>query len=232
MKIVSIDLSSNTGIAYFDTEQQDYLVDCFDYTIERATPMTLNRTQKLSEDQLVKKSKRKRTLEKYDSSKHPNDFLFYVDDYIEGLIKEINSRKWVFDYIVIEQTNKGRDRWKQKLLEWLHYKLCYRVFYYKDLFDGVEVKYIDTMEWRKILGIKVSKEDKRANRKIRIHNKEVKVSGEKRITGIVKDKDMAIEFCEKKFNLSMSRKDNNIADAMCIGYGYLLKNKFIKNEDL
>lgn len=223
MKIISIDLSSNTGVAYFNTEQQDCLIDCFDFTLKRATPMTLNRISKMPLDQLKKKTKRslKRIADRYDPSNHPNDFMTFVNDYIDELIEEINNRVWFenLDLIVIEQTNKGRDRWKQKLLEWLHYDLCLRLMYR----TKVKIAYIDTMEWRKILEIKVSKEEKRENRKIRKHNLEAKETGETLIRGIVKDKDVAIKFCEDTFGLTMKKKDNNVADAICVGYAYLKK---------
>lgn len=228
MKIISIDLSSNTGVAYFDTEQQDCLIDCFDFSLKHGTPMTLYKTTKLTDDQLARKRKipRKRQLEKYDPSNHPYDFLLYVSGYIDQLVSEINARHWFIelDVMLLEQTNKGRDRWRQKLLEWLHHELCQR-FSDKAPF---KIKYIDTMAWRRILGIKVSRIDKKENRRIRKFNKEAKEKGETMIQGITKDKDVAIEFCEKTFNLSMKKKDHNVADSICLGFAYLKKEGLIK----
>jgi len=229
LKIVAIDLSSNTGVAYFDTGQQDCLIDCFDFTLKHGTPMTLNRTAKIPNDQLSRKRKNPRTriADKYDSSRHPGDFLVYVDNYIDQLISEIKARDWFggLDYIIIEQTNKGRDRWKQKLLEWLHHELCKR-FNYGYRF---EICYIDTITWRRILSIKVTKEEKRSNRKIRAYNIEAKNDPDKKmIQGIVKIKDAAIDFCEKTFNLKMKKKDNNVAEAICLGYAWLKQEGKIK----
>jgi hypothetical protein len=228
LKIVSIDLSSNTGVAYFNTEQQDCLIDCFDFTLKHGTPMTLYKTSKLTDDQLARKRKvpRKRQLTKYDPREHPSDFLIYVEDYIDKLVNEIDSRHWFIglDVMLLEQTNKGRDRWRQKLLEWLHHELCRR-FSDKAPF---KIKYIDTMTWRKILGIKVSRIDKKENKKIREYNKKAKISGETQIQGITKDKDVAIEFCKNTFNLSMKKKDHNIADTICIGFAYIKREGLIK----
>lgn len=218
MKIVAIDLSSNTGVAYFDSKQQDCLIDCFDFTLTRGTPMTTNKTLKMPESELKKKPRRKRMLEKYDPSNHPKDFISYVEDYIDQLISEIRARNWWIDLdiLLLEQTNKGRDRWRQKLLEWLHFYLCKTMGY-----KHFEIKYIDTMTWRKILGIKVSRKAQRENKKIREFNKEAKKKGETMIQGITKDKDVAIEFCENNFNLTMKKKDHNVADAICLGYAWL-----------
>ncbi|MFW9951740.1 MAG: hypothetical protein ACFFKA_16615 [Candidatus Thorarchaeota archaeon] len=234
MKIISIDLSSNSGVAYFDSKQPGVLVNCFDYQINKKTPISETRAKKLTPDQLSSERarkralKKKRTIERYDPSNHPVDFIEFVDNYIQGLVQELIDRGWLDQlyYIVIEQTNKGRDRWKQKLLEWLHYKLCTSILFRGKITwkQNLKIAYIDTMEWRKILEIKVSTTQRRANKKIRKHNKEAKNNPElKRMIGITKNKDVAIEFCENKFNLCMNKKDNNIADAICVGYAWLKK---------
>lgn len=226
MKIISIDLSVATGVAYFDTEQRDLLIDCFDYSKKRETPLFLNKIDKLPEDQLQKKSRRKRMVKRYDPSNHPYDFMEFTRDYIEGLVQEIQIRGWFINLngAILEQTNKGQDRWKQKQLEWLHHELCEILIRYKD----TQVKYIDTMEWRRLLGIKMSKEQRKMNKEIREHNKAAKEDKSlTRAMGITDTKTLSIDFANEKFNLRMQKKDNNIADAICVGYAWLLKEGLI-----
>jgi len=232
MKIISIDLSVSTGVAYFDIGEPELLIDVFDYTNKRDTPLSTQKILKKPNEEMVKKPKKKRQILKYDSSNHPYDFLEFTQKYINGLIDEIVNRKWSFDNVILEQTNKGRDRWKQKQLEWLHYKLCMLLV----TFEGTKVfqnnygiKYIDTMEWRKILGIKMDRDQRKSNKMIRTHNLEAKENVDiKRIRGIVNAKTLAVDFANERFGLNMIKKHNNIADAICVGYAWLVKEGHIE----
>jgi hypothetical protein len=226
LKIIAIDLSVSTGVSYFDTEQPRLLVDVFDYTNKRDTPLSTQKKLKLTDDEMLKKPKRKRQTLKYDPSDHPKDFLRFTEDYIDALCKEIRERDWFLDlnFMILEQTNKGRDRWKQKQLEWLHYRLC-SLFAFGHEF---EIKYIDTMEWRRILGIKMDRNQRKSNKEIRAHNIEAKENPDlKRITGITSAKTLAIDFANEKFGLDMVKKHNNIADSICVGYAWLVKEGHI-----
>ena len=229
MKWVALDLSTNTGVALFDDTRPEFLVKYYEFSKE--SPLSTNIRDKKPTEKLKSKRIRKgRRLKGYDPANHPKDFLGFVDDYIDDLIIKIRDQNWWADsaYLVIEQTNKGRDRWKQKLLEWLHFDLCKKMGY-----KHFQICYIDTLEWREILKIKVSKEERRNNRKIRKHNKEAKEDSEiKRITGLINSKTLAIDYCNAKFNLKLKRKDHNIADAICIGWAFYLKSKGEKNGNI
>jgi hypothetical protein len=208
LKIVALDLSSHSGVAYFDSKQPQLLIDAFDYSISYKTP-------------IATETKKQSGKVRYNpKGRHPYDFIDYVEAYTFGLYEKVMSLN--ADIVVIEQTNKGRDRWRQKLLEWLHFSFCQKIR------DERTVHYIDTREWRNLLNLKVSRDQKSANRRIRKHNKEAKINKElKRLTGITNQKKLAIQFAEDMFDITMRAKDNDIADAICIGYAYLLREKII-----
>lgn len=107
------------------------------------------------------------------------------------------------DLIVIEQTNLGKSRDSQKLLE-----MCHCLFLQMCQWLGVQEKivYCDTSAWRSALGITLSKEQ-------RAHNKLVK-QGKAR--GKITSKHLCVDYVNKKFNLNFKLKDNNEADAIAL----------------
>lgn len=123
----------------------------------------------------------------------------YQAESIGALILEHNP-----DYIIIEQTNMGRARGSQKLLEF-----CHCLFLQMIQWIGVQDKivYVDTSQWRSALGIKLSPEQ-------RIHNKLVK---KKTVRGKITPKHLAVDFVNEKFNLGFKLKDNDICDSICLG---------------
>lgn len=141
---------------------------------------------------------------RYDDSHHPYDYLDFTVGYgdsIIEIIKEINP-----DVVGFEQTNKGRNRWTQKLLEFLHFYVNYKL---REL--NIPAKYIDTIKWRGRLGIKLDKETKRENRR-------KKSSGEK---GKINIKKFTIMWVNERLNLDLKTKDDDIADSICIGLALL-----------
>ena len=63
------------------------------------------------------------------------------------------------DLIVIEQTNKGKNRTSQRGLEWIHYSVLLELRrFYQD-----KIIYVDTSEWRNKLNIKLDKKIGRAH---------------------------------------------------------------------
>ena len=129
-KILGLDLASRTGYALFDGR---VLVD-FGYFKEIETPFS----------------------KAFPGGKdHPWDLLKVVEDTIEGITNGLLllEQQYGSFEIVIEQTNKSRNRFSQKLLEWLHYDLC-------KFLKGTSIKvhYIDTSAWRKTLNIRLDKE--------------------------------------------------------------------------
>jgi hypothetical protein len=186
MKIAAIDMSATiSGIAIFDTEQlgASRLIEATEFGRKKALI--------LGKD--------------YMAEKHPYDFLEYVDAYVEELFCYLKD--YEFDMVLLEQTNNGRNRWTQKLLEWVHYIMCSKLTQSK-----IPVKYLDTSEWRNLLGAKLSKSDKKINR-FKTRHKE---------RGKITSKHVAIQYAQDKYGLELKLRDNNIADAICLGSAYLM----------
>ena len=173
MKILCLDIASKTGFAVFNYNfNEDFeltLINKGVFDMSKASPLH---------------KRYKPGLE------HPLDFINFIDaqmDPIEAFI--LKERP---NIIVVEQTNKGRDRWRQKLLEWMHRELIWRIMSINEndnaiplkedgSIDEIKLYYLDTMEWRNILGIRVGKEERKSNksaRKLRAELKERKAAGE------------------------------------------------------
>jgi hypothetical protein len=123
--------------------------------------------------------------------------------------------------IVIEETNGSRARYTQKVLEFLHCCLLARL---ADV--CVDVKYVNSSEWRKTLGLALSKDDKKANKKLRAAKQLAEKTKQKLnrvelgIRGIVNKKHVAIRYVNETYKLEMKVKDNDICDAICLGAAY------------
>jgi hypothetical protein len=113
--------------------------------------------------------------------------------------------------IVIEQTNRGKNRTTQKHLEFLHYGVLYAL-----AMEGMNDKivYVNTSEWRSGLEIRYSTEQRK-------HNKLVKA---KKARGKLTMKHLAVQFVNAKYGLKLLQKDNDQADAICMAL-YVLKKK-------
>lgn len=78
---------------------------------------------------------------------------------VKALVEELKP-----DVIVIEETNKGKNRYSQKQLEFIHFAVAEALEGHV-LSKQVEIVYIDTGRWRKLLQVDYDKED-------RLHNRE------------------------------------------------------------
>ena len=116
------------------------------------------------------------------------------------------------DVIAIEQTNAGKFRSSQKVLEFLH--CCILQMIHLKKMDS-KVIYLDTSAWRKGLGIKLSVDQ-------RLHNKELK-RRKKRATsgnGKITWKHLSVAWVNQKFGLKLKLVNNDVADAICLAsYG-------------
>lgn len=118
------------------------------------------------------------------------------------------------DEVVIEETNKGKDRYTQKGLEWLH---C---FILQGLWElGVTVVYVNTSEWRRVAGVALTKDDKRVNallsrskRKGPDALKAAKLKVGRR--GRVKVKGVAVRWARATFNLTLLEGDHDASEAI------------------
>lgn len=132
------------------------------------------------------------------------------------------------DVIVVEETNQTKgSRYAQKYLEFLHSAVLRKILgrwgYNREF-----VSYISTGDWKRALGIKLSKEQQKQNRRL----KEIKdlaigadaVRTAKKAAGIkgkVTSKHLSVAYVNQRFGLDLAQKDDDIADAICLGEAYL-----------
>jgi hypothetical protein len=129
------------------------------------------------------------------------------------------------DAIVIEETNGcSKSRYTQKVLEFLHCCLLDRLAVYM---TDTPVYYINSSEWRKTLGLVLSKEDKKNNKKLKVAKKLSEATGKKLnrvelgIRGITNKKHVAVRYVNETYGLNFRIKDNDICDAICLGTAYI-----------
>jgi hypothetical protein len=116
------------------------------------------------------------------------------------------------DIIIIENTVRGKNRHSQKLLEQIHKAVLDHFKPFRE-----KVRYRDVSKWRKILEVYLTKEDKAHNKK----KKEPIVINELvNARGKITKKHLAVRKCAELFNIQLKMKDNDIADALLIGYSY------------
>jgi hypothetical protein len=116
------------------------------------------------------------------------------------------------DLIVIEHLVKGRNRTSQRLLEWIH----------KDVFSLLldskfNWKYVDPSEWRKLIDLRLNKEQRKNNQDVS--------KGKKK--GRVTKKHLSVIFANTTFGLKLLKKDNDISDAigLCVSQIILRENE-------
>lgn len=127
--------------------------------------------------------------------------------------------------LVIEETNMGRNRYSQKILEFLHCLLLESLHTKTSMHH--EVLYVNTSDWRKTLGIHMTKADKAQNVKVkrlkRIGTDEAKATlKEAGLRGKMTKKHLAIRWANSTYHLALRPKDDDIADALALGTSYFM----------
>lgn len=108
------------------------------------------------------------------------------------------------DIVVVENTVKGRNRHTQRILEFIHSAFLRRVR------GVVPMVYMDVSEWRKLVELRLSKDDKKNNRDVS--------AGKKR--GRVTRKHLSVRMVNQRFGMKLKIKDNDQADAILMGLAY------------
>jgi hypothetical protein len=154
--------------------------------------------------------------------KYPFNYSAAAREQLDNIWKWVaaNVQEYV-DVVIVEETNAGRNRYTQKLLEFLHKTLvddCKK--------NGRKLVYLDSSGWRHNLGLVMTKEQKKANAKLRKAMRDAKAKGEKvdkkalGIKGLTTPKHVAIAHANTTFGLNLKVKDNDAADAICLGLAY------------
>jgi len=110
------------------------------------------------------------------------------------------------DRVVIENTVKGRNRNTQRCLEFIHSAVLIA------LRPRVALSYMDPSEWRKVVDMRLSAEQKKNNRDVS--------AGKKR--GRIGKKHLSVNMVNEKYNLGLKLKDNDRADAILLGLGFCI----------
>jgi Holliday junction resolvasome RuvABC endonuclease subunit len=136
----------------------------------------------------------------------PEDFFFldrasHIAFEVMELIGKFNP-----DFVYVEQTNLGRARDSQKQLEFIHCRILEHLLYRSCGDFSKKTRYIDTSNWRKILDIRLGKDDKKNNKLVR--------EGKKR--GKITSKHLSVRWANLKYALDLKIKDNDIADALAV----------------
>lgn len=124
--------------------------------------------------------------------------------------------------VIIEETNLGKSRYAQKMLEFIHKAILTKL---RD-FPG-KVIYLSTSSWRQALGLTMTKEDKKNNAKLSKAKKvaeELGVKLDKKALGVrgkINKKHLALRYVNENFGLKLKVKDNDAADAICLVDAYL-----------
>lgn len=125
------------------------------------------------------------------------------------------------DTIVIEETNGGgrASRWSQKFLEYTHYALLQGL---KAAGFGDKVVYLNTSEWRRVVGCALTREDKNRNAKLARHKRKHERARTKLdrkalgIRGKTTIKHVAIRLVNEMYGLELLAKDDDVADAILL----------------
>jgi len=106
------------------------------------------------------------------------------------------------DVVVIENTVMGRNRNTQRLLEFIHKSVLEILRFHK-----VKPLYMDPSEWRALIRLRMTKED--------LKNNKLVSAGKSR--GKITRKHLSVRYVNENFGLAFGLKDNDIADAICLG---------------
>lgn len=228
MKILTLDISTKTGWAIFETGvAQPVSFGVFE------NPIAAN------------------------SMPYPASFLRVARAHAMWLrnIVRVTPLLPCFGAIVIEETNKtGRfgSRHSQKLLEFLHYATVEALL---ETYTFDQIKYVNTSDWRKKLNLSVAETKKLAKPALREFEaaKKALLSEKDRakklvlkgnletlkrdlkarcIHGKIDKKSIAVAFANANWGLTLKKGDNDIADALCLGEAYRRGVHTLTNSDI
>lgn len=148
-----------------------------------------------------------------------------VHNWASDIAKQINNLICDTDCekVLIERANSSRFRDSQNVLDWMHFELIRLA-----VDDGHYIKllYIDSSHWRKICVIKLNNEQKKQNKLAKQalnSGKILKVDGKRK--GKVTKKHLAVNWVNEKYNLSFKLKENDIAEAICLGSSFFIEQQ-------
>lgn len=156
---------------------------------------------------------------------YPLNMLNWAAEISKQLVKKIEEVNP--DVVVVEETSKGsKNAMSQKILEYVHFLMATYFVEHK-----IKVSYLLTGEWRVLTGCQMTSAEKKRNKAVRDgHKKGVKVvkNTEGKRIGLVSKKHVNVRRANEVFGLSLVKKNEDEADALLLGYAYLLKEKLVE----
>ncbi|CAB4127269.1 hypothetical protein UFOVP75_112 [uncultured Caudovirales phage] len=149
---------------------------------------------------------------------YPFCLLSAMDELIAKIEKSVLEYHGPNTLVVIEQINLGKNRNSQKTLEFIHCSVLSMLRKNNIL----NVVYLDSSQWRKNLGLTMSKDQKKDNAKLAKAKKEAALVGkvvDKAALGVkgkITKKHLAVDYVNTRFGLALKQKDNDQADAICL----------------
>jgi hypothetical protein len=156
---------------------------------------------------------------------YPAQFVEWAHECFRFIIELIDRH--APDCLVIEETASGsKSIYSQKILEFCHYLVAKFI---KD--TKIKAVYLKTEEWRRQTSCLISKEESKRNKTVREYKKKHGTNiaydeNGKRI-GKITRKHVNVRRANELFNLELIKAQDDIADAILLGYAYHLK----KNEN-
>ena len=135
MKFISLDISMSTGYAIFEGSS----LKEYGKIVEKDTTLSA------------------------DDCHYPYNFLLMARTLSSRIMRILKEKE--IEFIIIEETNKGRDRYAQKKLEFLH--CCRSLDLLSYGFPVERIYYISTSTWRKAIDLKLKPEHRELNNQIR-----------------------------------------------------------------
>ncbi len=189
-RVLAIDASTKTGWALFS---DGVYVDSGALEPVRAVDFNVNKDPNLSPH-------------------YPYNIIDAAEGMAQSILRLVNEHDPAM--VVIENTVKGRNRHTQRLLEFIHSAIL------RALRGRVPMIYMDPSEWRKIVEMRLSNDQKKNNRDVS--------AGKKR--GRIGKKHLSVAMTNEKFGLGLKLKDNDQADACLLGLAYTIRHEGPKNE--
>ncbi len=153
---------------------------------------------------------------------YPGNYLHAATSIANRLFDLVTEHKP--DVVVIEETNLGKNRYAQKLLEFIHCSLLAQL-----TLEWVgKVVYLSSSSWRQALDLRLDSEQKKNNAKISKARKLVRETGisitaakkQVGVKGKITKKHLAVNRVNEVYDLKFKVKDNDRADAICLGMAY------------
>lgn len=155
----------------------------------------------------------------YEYAPHPYGYVKAAQDMADKLLLVYD--KYKPDKVAIEEINVARARFSQKFIDYIHFAVLTTL-----PLEGITV-YIDTSQWRRTMGVQLSKEDKAQNAKLSKAKRDAKNKGQKLdkkklgIAGKITIKHVAVRRVNELYNLNFTVGDNDAADAILEGAAVL-----------